>query len=310
MRNFINRIPIPMSGLVLALFSLAKLLLAFDLQLVTTMLSSAGMLLSMGLVLKVVLFPKKVWQELQNPVIAAVSPTFTMAVMVASSLYMTTSQVWQMIWWCAVVLHFALMLFFTYRFVLSEPLTLTKIYPSWFIMYIGMGVMPLTAGDQAPMLMTVVSYTCMAFLLVLLPPVILRIFVLRDIEQPALPLITILCAPTSLILAGILAHFSEPSPLLLLVALILAQVLYVVVLTQLPRLLRLPFYPSYAAFTFPLVISATALLQTYEHFGYSNHFVTALIIIEATIATIMVGYVTVRYLQFLWESAKKTPRLP
>lgn len=59
MRNFISRIPIPMSGLVLALFSLAKLLLAFDLQLVTTMLSSAGMLLGMGLVLKVVLFPKK-----------------------------------------------------------------------------------------------------------------------------------------------------------------------------------------------------------------------------------------------------------
>lgn len=310
MRDVISRIPIPMSGLVLALFSLAKLMLAFELDIIPNILSAIAMLLGIGLVLKIVIFPKQVWQELQNPVIAAVSPTFTMALMVASSLYMATSLVWQLTWWCAVVLHFALMLFFTYRFVLNEPLTLSKIYPSWFIMYIGMGVMPLTAGEQAPVVMTIVSYACIVFLLVLLPPVMLRIFVLHDLEQPALPLITILCAPTSLILAGILAHFSEPSSTLLLVTLILAQVLYAVVLTQLPRLLRLPFYPSYAAFTFPLVISATALLQTCTHFGYSNRFVTTLIIIETIIAVAMVGYVTIRYLQFLWQFAKKTPRLP
>ena len=41
--------------------------------------------------------------------------------------------------------------------------------------------------------------------------------------------------------------------------LVLAQALFAVVLSRLPVLLRLRFYPSYAAMTFPFVITATAL---------------------------------------------------
>lgn len=41
----------------------------------------------------------------------------------------------------------------------------------------------------------------------------------------------------------------------------LAFLLYLIVLTRLPRYLKMPFYPSWAAFTFPFVISVIGLKQ-------------------------------------------------
>lgn len=302
MKQLIRAIPIPISGVMLALFSLAKLVKTFDLTWFANGLIFIGALFLSGLLVKVVLAPELVLKEMKNPLIAAVSPTFTMALMVLSSLYMETTVVWENIWWFALVLHFVLMLYFTYRFVLRTALTLSHIYPSWFIMYIGMGIMPLTAGGRASALMDIVFYSCIAFLIILVPIMLVRIFVMRNLEVPTLPLITILCAPVSLTLAGYLAHVEVASTTMVLTLVIIAQLLYVLVLTQLPKLLRLPFFPSYAAFTFPLVICATALTNTMHYFGYTGPISTTVIAVETTIAAMMVLYVTVRYSVFLWRA--------
>lgn len=308
MKQLIRAIPIPISGVMLALFSLAKLVKTFELTWFANGLIFMGAVFLSGLLLKIVLAPERVLKEMKNPLIAAVSPTFTMALMVLSSLYMDTIVVWENIWWFALVLHFVLMLYFTYRFVLRTALTLSHIYPSWFIMYIGMGIMPLTAGGRAPALMDIVFYSCITFVIILVPLMLVRIFVMRNLEVPTLPLITILCAPVSLTLAGYLAHFEAASTKMVLTLVIIAQLLYVLVLTQLPQLLRLPFFPSYAAFTFPLVICATALTNAVHYLGYTGPIVTTVIVVEITFATVIVLYVTARYVVFLWRemaSARK-----
>ena len=86
---------------------------------------------------------------------------------------------------------------------------------------------------------------------------------------------------------------------------ILAQALFVLVLTQMPKLLRLKFYPSYAAFTFPFVITAIALRQTISYLTQEGFVVSSifnyLVEVEALIATVIVVYVFVRYLKFLHE---------
>lgn len=66
--------------------------------------------------------------------------------------------------------------------------------------------------------------------------------------------------PRQLSLAGYLSV--EPRPSLIVTAVLLGvAVLMTVIYIGLIRLLRLPFSPAYAAFTFPLVISATALFK-------------------------------------------------
>ena len=69
--------------------------------------------------------------------------------------------------------------------------------------------------------------------------------------------------------------------------------------------MRLKFYPSYAAFTFPFVITAIALRQTVIYLNQINiavpQILNYLVIIETILATAIVLYVFIRYLKFLHE---------
>ena len=77
------------------------------------------------------------------------------------------------------------------------------------------------------------------------------------------------------------------------------------VLIQLPKLLKLPFYPSYGALTFPFVISAVAmkkllLFLTAEGIGYPS-MLSTVVLIEEVIAVVMVTYALIRYLLYLGQ---------
>ena len=89
----------------------------------------------------------------------------------------------------------------------------------------------------------------------------------------------------------------------MLTAQLIVQLCYLLVLTQLPRLLRIPFYPSYAAFSFPFVITAYTLLQTLAYLekigiAYAPFF-TWLAAAESLLAVFLVLYVTVCYTSFV-----------
>ncbi|PGT97818.1 hypothetical protein COD21_31880 [Bacillus cereus] len=295
----LKHIPIPINGLILALFSITKLQLSFHLNLLANIMMTLGLILLLGMLCKIIFMPKQIINDLKNPIIAAVSPTFTMAIMVLCSIFMEQIFIGKIIWYIAAIIHFVLMMYFTYQFVLRSKVTISNIYPSWFIMYIGMAIMPLTAGDLASSMTTIIFWASIVCYIILLPIVLIRIFVLRNLEMPTLPLITILCAPGSLSLAAYLAHFNIKSLALIWILFIISQSLYIIVLWQLPNLLRLSFYPSYAAFTFPLVISATAFTNTLKYLGYEGTLGYTVSIIETAIASFMVIYVTIRYSIYL-----------
>jgi exfoliative toxin A/B len=74
------------------------------------------------------------------------------------------------------------------------------------------------------------------------------------------------------------------------------------------KLLTLSFSPGYAAFTFPLVISATALFKMMgwmQSIGMNAEYINQiqqLAITELPIASVVVMYVAVRYLHFYLPS--------
>ncbi|MDQ0417558.1 exfoliative toxin A/B [Croceifilum oryzae] len=300
----LHYIPIPICGLILALFSVAKLQFSFHINWLAYIMMTLGSIFLLGMLCKILFTPKQVFDDLKKPMIAAVSPTFSMAMMVLCSLFMDHGVLWKAIWVVSAIVHLVLMAYFIYHFVLQSKVTMLHIYPSWFIMYIGMAIIPLTAGNLASPIATVIFWISIVFYLILLPLVFIRIFVMRDLEISALPLITILCAPGSLLLAAYLAHFDTKSVGFVWTLLILSQALYVSVLWQLPKLLRLSFYPSYSAFTFPLVICATALTNTLKYLGYTGILGHTFSIIEAIIASAMVIYVAIRYSIFLITQMK------
>ena len=117
----------------------------------------------------------------------------------------------------------------------------------------------------------------------------------------------------SLSLAGYLAVAGEPNVPFVIALTVSAQCFLAVVVAQLPRLLRLPFYPSYAAMTFPFVICATALgkaLACLTDAGWAvPHVLFLLAGIEAALATAMVCYVLARYAHHIVHTAHAERRL-
>jgi tellurite resistance protein TehA-like permease len=137
---------------------------------------------------------------------------------------------------------------------------------------------------------------------VMLPMMLYRIIFSHEIPDAAKPTLAILAAPASLSLAGYITVTSEPSPvvigLLFGIAILMTAVIYLAFI----QLLRLPFSPGYAAFTFPMVIGATALFKVaiwMETVGIEADYVQQvhwLAGFELIVATLVVGYVALRYL--------------
>ena len=87
----------------------------------------------------------------------------------------------------------------------------------------------------------------------------------------------------------------------------MATVIYLFALVKAVTYLKMPFYPSYAAFTFPFVISAIASKQTMACAANLEHpmpFMQYIVLIETVLAVVFVVYTFIRYMGFLFAGKK------
>lgn len=299
----IRNVPIPTAGVMLGLAALGNLLGPYSLLMKYACGLSAAFLGAL-LIAKIVCCPKAVKDELNSSsIFGSVFATFFMALMqLATYIAPFTPAAGELLWMGAVGGHFALMAWFTWRYLFH--FSLREVFPTYFIAYVGIVVASVTApvfGHHA-MGETIFwfGFSAYAALFVLVTARYVRC---REIAEPAKPLFCIYAAPMSLSLAGYLASVEEKSLVMAAVMQVLAQVLFFAVLSQMPRLLRLPFYPSYAAFTFPFVITAVALRESLAYGARMGvalpEWLSALLAAETILAAGIVCYVFVRYLHFL-----------
>lgn len=298
MKQRIKAIPLPLSGVMLGCAALGNLLQSYSetVRILFGLVAAAALLL---LVLKLILSPSSVSEDMKNPILASVAGTFPMALMLLS-VYVKpmigTAAFW--IWVLSIALHAVLIVFFTLRFMLKPQMP--KVFASYFIVYVGIAAASITAPAYN---MQVLGYGLFWFafvsLLFLLGFIGYRYIKYPQIPEPAQPLFCIFAAPASLCLAGYLQSAAEKQLWLVAVMAVLSFALYLMALAMLPRLLRLPFYPSYAAFTFPFVISAIALKQTAGYLAKIGQPVSALkyvVLFQTVIAVILVVYTLVCFL--------------
>lgn len=306
MKAFIQKVPLPLSGVMLGCAALGNLLQSYS-EAVRDAFGIISCLLAILLVLKLVLFPSALREELKNPIALSVSATFPMGLMLLS-VYAKPflGAVSTVIWFAAILLHGALMIIFTYRFLKSRDIK--KVFTSYFIVYVGIAVAGITApayGMQA--VGTAAFWFGFASLIVLMGLIGYRYLKHTAIPEPAQPLFCIFAAPTSLCLTAYLQSVPQISTAFVIALAVLSSALYLLSLVKLLTLLRLPFYPSYAAFTFPFVISAIALKQTAGYLngaGYGVSFLAPVVLAETMIATALVCYTLVRFAVFLLVKPK------
>jgi len=78
--------------------------------------------------------------------------------------------------------------------------------------------------------------------------------------------------------------------------------MFIAVISYLPKLLKIKFYPSYSAFTFPIVISAVAMKQLNGYLVKIKQpidMLKYLVKFQELIAIFIVIYVLVRYFKYM-----------
>lgn len=302
MKDVIKKVPVPLCGVMLGTAALGNLLQSYSEGVRYVCGVVAGLLLVLVL-LKWILFPKMVKEDLGNPIMASVAGTFPMALMLLS-VYVKPfiGQAAFYIWILAILLHVALIIYFTVKFVVK--LQMPKVFASYYIVYVGIAVASITAPAYEQLKIGAAAFwfgfVCLLALLVL---VTIRYVKYPNVPDPAKPLICIYAAPMSLCIAGYVQSVTPKSAGFLLGMFVVACVLYVFALVKAIGFLKMPFFPSYASFTFPFVISAIASKQTMAclaNLGQPMPALQYVVLVATIIAVVFVAYVLVRFLKFIF----------
>lgn len=303
MEKFIKSIPTPIVGLMLALAAAGNLVQSYG-EIYRNIFGIVSAIILILYLIKLVKYPGGVKKELNNPVVASVFPTLSMGTMLlATYIKPFIPNLAFGIWLIGLVLHLILIISFTIKYVLK--FNIKEVFPSWFIPYVGISVGAITApAFEMIWLGKILFWFGFISYIIILPVVLKRVFKIKNIPEPAQPTIAIFTAPVALCLAGYMNSFPEKNMSLLWLLLIVSQLSYLFVLLQLPKLLKLKFYPSYSAFTFPLVISAISVKLVNGFLLNSNQGIALLKYIvkfEELMAILIVLYVLMNYIRFMFK---------
>lgn len=306
MRRIIERVPLPMAGVMLAFAALGNFMKKTEIfgwfipELISVMLLVL-------LLLKIVLFPRMVRDGMRGGAVAGASGALSMGLMYLGACAGGFSHAaGSVIWYIGFLVHILLIVYFTARFVFHFQMK--QVYITWFLVYVGIAAASQAAASfgLAAAGQWIVWYGLAA------TPVLMVLITIRyrriPSERPLRPLLTIYAAPVSLCLAGYLAAFPDKSRMLVLVLIIIAQVFYVYGLVQAFRMIAGPFSPAFSGFTFPLVSTAAVTYSSAVFLGTESP--AGRVLLEAGVAENLIGaafllFVFVRYLIFLGGSSKK-----
>lgn len=306
MKDMIKKVPVPLCGVMLGFAALGNLLQSYG-EGIRSVCGLVAAFLLVLVLLKLIMFPQMIKEDLKNPIMASVAGTFPMALMLLSTYVKPLIGGAAMyIWFFAIGLHIVLIIYFTMKFIVK--LELPKVFASYYIVYVGIAVAAVTAPAYEQLgVGTAAFWFGFVTLIALLVLVTMRYVKCPQVPEPAQPLICIYAAPTSLCIAGYVQSVTPKSQTFLLAMLAVATVLYIFALVKAVGYLKLKFYPSYAAFTFPFVISAIATKQTMAclaNMGSPMPMLQYVVLVETIIAAVFVVYTFIRFMGFIFASNK------
>ena len=206
------------------------------------------------------------------------------------------------LWYAAVVTHICLMVFFFRRFV--SDFKLGAVFPSWFITFVGIVTVSVTAPAMDVLVFGQAAfYVGLLLYFVAFVIVVCRMGKVRIFPEPARPTIAIFTAPMSLLVVGYFSSFVQQGQVnapLVYAMLAIAAASYIYVTAMLASILRKKFYPTYAALTFPYVISALAFRIGADFLASRYGFDFLIHIANATqwVAVAVVIFVLIHYARY------------
>ena len=303
--SFLKAVPTPIAGLMLG-FATAGNMLGARSGYLRGAFGAVAIAIFIILIAKALCHFDDIKNEFSNVAIASVMPTFSMGGMVISTYIQPfSSGLATCIWYLSVLIHIIFMVLFTVKYV--KGFKIESILPSWYIVYVGIAVAAVTGKMFNPAIGKFSFYFGFAAYIVLIPFVLFRVYKINNMKRPALPSKVIMTAPGSLCLAGYMGGIRDKNSAMVMFLLIISQLFYILVLTELPKLLRMEFYPSFSAFTFPMVISGLSM-KLYSKYlmmsGNPSSIISAVGTFEEIVSVVICLYVLYRYVVFISNKVK------
>ncbi len=209
------------------------------------------------MILRLIRFPKVMYEELKNPVTGTFYPTMGMVLwLVSGFFYPYFPVVCSWLWIATVIYHYGIVIFYT--IIRIKERKFENIMPTCFIVYTGMitgsvaskgmdGVIP-----QIPQIAHFMLMFGFIFYTILLPLVLYIVFKSEILDDHKLPTVGIICSPAPLGVVGILTIEPNPNPYMLAWLVITGLILLVVVYGYILKLFKEGFKPSYAKIYIPI----------------------------------------------------------
>lgn len=300
--NF-ERIPISIGGIILGITAMGNLLhdyLTYSREICATI----AIILILLVIMKLIYYPKYFKEDLNNPILASIIATFSMALMLIAN-YLEPyigMQASFYLWIFAILMHIFFLVNYIVKFVLKFKLE--NYTAGSFVVFAGVQMIAITAplydkqswGTMAFWF----SFICVVLVLIVVSYRYLKI----PVSEPVKPVIGVYAAPVSLCAVGYLSSVSPVNTLFAFGMYVVTKIFYVFVLYKFITYIRYPVYPTYAAYTFPVVINAITTLKIMNHLATLNinlGYMGFELLIETAIGIILILYVLRYYLIGIFE---------
>ena len=298
MKVFFKKIPLALSSLVLALFSLSNQINHYALIAQGIwFLASIGFMLILG---RLILGFEQVREDLHNPVIASAFASYFMAAFLFASRLPLAQTGLSVTWVGLLGLYIAYIIFFSLRFM--RPLSLNQVFPSWFVIYVGPAISLVTVPASVPTSIKGLILGVTGFATLALFPLILWRMRRLTIPQPALPILAILAAPLALLITSSIKSGQRPETMLLVGLLVFSQIFFFFALGLFAKLVKKGFIPLFAAFSFPLVNSANAFKAATTSLKLMNPMTHLIYLAELLPVLAIMVYLLYHFLKLLYHA--------
>ncbi|MGM0823360.1 MAG: SLAC1 anion channel family protein [Pseudomonadota bacterium] len=256
-----------MSGFTIA-WHRAEVLLSFPIKvslvLLILTLTTFAILLTIYLT-KIVKYTSKVKEEFSHPVKLNFFPTVSIGLILLSiAILPYSNRVSLMLWSIGVILHLGFTLYVLSVWLHQTHFEVTHINPAWFIPIVGNILVPIVGVQHASVEISWFFFSVgLIFWGVLLTIIFYRMFFHQPLPAKLLPTLFILIAPPAVGFVSwfqLVGEVNAFGRILYYVALFLTLML----LTQARRFIRIEFYLSWWAYSFPMAAITIASFLMYE----------------------------------------------
>jgi tellurite resistance protein len=219
---------------------------------------------------KVLLHRDAVVAELRHPVRLTFIPTITIALLlVATALADVAPGFAEVLWWIGAAGQLPATFYVLQSWVTRPGAGLQPVTPAWFIPVVGTLAVPLAGPGFGQVEISWFYFSLgIVFWVGLLPIVLARLFVHESPVPPKLlPTLAVLVAPPAVAFLAYLRLAPVDLDPFARVLYYSALAFFGLLLTQLPRLAKLPFFLSWWAYSFPLAALTAATLAMAQSLG-------------------------------------------